>query len=275
MKLGVKFVMPHSHSSLQHLFVPPPLSSTSSTSATLLTHRRQRKMDHSPLARLPAELRNIIYELVLVQDEPIEIGWKRYGKSTVRHMRATNYCKAGLLQTCREIYEDCKGFVYSCNSFKLADQNSLHEVAKELERFLLLIGQRNTALLKSMTLGEGWTLENSIYVFDDRHDLVRLLHVAKRYQILHRRLVVTFSFWLGGKKHLVELTLNEPQQALKHARQVVEEKIRDLPSADSACVDAQVIFSVLADWSKDVVEYSKQQSAKVEGGPKDVDGGEA
>lgn len=62
-------------------------------------------MDSSPLLRLPAELRNRIYELVLVSPEPATIaGRKNYFSSSPQ-----------ILRTCRQINNEATAILYSDN----------------------------------------------------------------------------------------------------------------------------------------------------------------
>lgn len=71
--------------------------------------RRKRKIkQQSPFFRLPAELRNIIYRLVLVQ--PNEHGFQIAGTETLPDQPA-------LLQTCRQIRNDAREMYFQQNEF--------------------------------------------------------------------------------------------------------------------------------------------------------------
>lgn len=66
-------------------------------------------MDHSPLARLPPELRIIIYELVLLSDDPIKL----YDVPLpFKPWKAPN-----LLQCCRQLKNEASGVYYGENIF--------------------------------------------------------------------------------------------------------------------------------------------------------------
>lgn len=69
-------------------------------------------MEKSPLARLHPELRNAIYDEVLVQEHPISVSSRTWLYDGERRPAL-----AALLQTCRRIRDEAKGIFYSVNSF--------------------------------------------------------------------------------------------------------------------------------------------------------------
>ncbi|KAK4546299.1 hypothetical protein LTR36_001976 [Oleoguttula mirabilis] len=85
-------------------------------------------MDHSPLARLPAELRDDIYERALHQDWPIRAPW--YPKETVGvdidtiiDTAAYSEQAVALTRTCKQIRRESLGLFYSTNIFHITLSN--------------------------------------------------------------------------------------------------------------------------------------------------------
>jgi hypothetical protein len=79
----------------------------------------RRTMDASPFAELPPELRNEIYCLVLKEDEPITLNYRKWPgqpdppSSEAEHLTL----KLGLAHTCREIYFQSQKYFYAANDF--------------------------------------------------------------------------------------------------------------------------------------------------------------
>lgn len=73
-------------------------------------------MDNSPLGRLPAELRNHIWELALYQRDGnfIELTSMKF----TRLFRSTRH-PLGLLRACRATYIECRAMFYAINTFHL------------------------------------------------------------------------------------------------------------------------------------------------------------
>lgn len=76
-------------------------------------------MEHSPLATLPPELRNRIYELVIINAKPIRVS------STHHHGRTKTWKPPGLLRTCRQIAAEATAAYYSRNTFTSQDTSDL------------------------------------------------------------------------------------------------------------------------------------------------------
>ncbi|KAK5122089.1 hypothetical protein LTR85_004335 [Meristemomyces frigidus] len=70
-------------------------------------------MEASPLKRVPAELRNRIYELALHKPEGIIV------RSYVPKMWARRYVSIGLTMTCRELRRDATSMFYATNIFSI------------------------------------------------------------------------------------------------------------------------------------------------------------
>ena len=100
---------------------------------------------------LAAEIRNMIYKLVLVTDTPIDLS------------RATNFRRsAALLRTCKAVYEEARQILYGWNSFRLERQfrsraryyqSEWVEVGwKDVRRWLRAIGPVNISYLEHILI---------------------------------------------------------------------------------------------------------------------------
>lgn len=78
-------------------------------------------MDASPLARLPPQLRNIIYNRVLVQDAPTKLLWV-LGALASSNRKPSNFnTRIALLETCRQIHMEAAPIFYGNNTFSVLD----------------------------------------------------------------------------------------------------------------------------------------------------------
>ena len=100
---------------------------------------------------LAAEIRNMIYELVLVTDTPIDLA------------RATNFRRsAAILRTCKAVYDEARQILYGRNSFRLERQFRSRaryyqpewtEVGwKDVRRWLRAIGPVNISYLQHILI---------------------------------------------------------------------------------------------------------------------------
>ncbi|KAF2483058.1 hypothetical protein BDY17DRAFT_323822 [Neohortaea acidophila] len=76
-------------------------------------------LQHSPLAKLPPELRNLIFEYAVTQLAPIFVEDKDYHNPDRRiSLRATPRCRpTALTQTCKQIRDEAEPLLYACNDF--------------------------------------------------------------------------------------------------------------------------------------------------------------
>jgi hypothetical protein len=75
----------------------------------------------SVLTTLPPEIRNRIYEFLFIRNEPVDIT-TGYPELMVDHGKVTRLslaCTVALLRTCRQIYHEAVGLLYSQNRFTL------------------------------------------------------------------------------------------------------------------------------------------------------------
>lgn len=99
-------------------------------------------MDHSPFARLPAELRNHIYDLALVDAGRIEVN---------RNL-STHWNPPPLLQACRQLRNEASPVYYGNNTFTIEHWNAL----KALETWLRAIGPDARGFLRKILMGCGY-----------------------------------------------------------------------------------------------------------------------
>ena len=89
-------------------------------------------MEASPFGKLPAELRNNIYELVLPRNDTLKIHsiYRRRGarENVVDFLYSRKNINA-LLLTCKRIRRDCAGLFYANNTFRITSSGHLPEVA--------------------------------------------------------------------------------------------------------------------------------------------------
>lgn len=152
-------------------------------------------IDGSPLGRLPPELRNVIYELCLVQPATIHVSYhERHASSSKRHAEISTPClqvqlqhgdngpkkrfpchAVALLRVCKQIHEECAKLPFSLNTFLVElrmksvtnryDPSPLHDpkdtpkkingALDPLRMFLAAIGDDNTAALRDMSVSFG------------------------------------------------------------------------------------------------------------------------
>lgn len=78
-------------------------------------------MDTSPLSRLPPELRNIIYEYVVVHDKPLHYVWNIVTHKFHPATPATppSMSLLGLAGTCKKIRAECLPLFYASDTLQL------------------------------------------------------------------------------------------------------------------------------------------------------------
>jgi hypothetical protein len=79
----------------------------------------------SILTKLPPEIRNMIYEFLFVQEEPVEIipGYSRPIAGSSRATRLSLARGVVFLRTCRQIYHEAVGILYSRNRFAMLSRD--------------------------------------------------------------------------------------------------------------------------------------------------------
>lgn len=113
-------------------------------------------MDYSPLSRLPAELRNYIYELVCVTDNPIIISFRYFWDPPM------------LLQTCRQLRAEAAPIYYGDNIFH-AEEGQLSTLGS-LEMWLRTIGEEARRLIRTIHFSHLDAYFNVFSVEDAKHE---------------------------------------------------------------------------------------------------------
>ncbi|KAK5704759.1 hypothetical protein LTR17_021624 [Elasticomyces elasticus] len=109
-------------------------------------------MDSSPLARLPRELRDTIYEQVLRHEYPLRLsrmekGWWNRNGDIVNSL--------GILRVCKQLYAEAALSLYSTNEFDLC--MSYSKKRSVFSEFLVNIGTTNARALRHVTLSNEYT----------------------------------------------------------------------------------------------------------------------
>ncbi|KAK5115831.1 hypothetical protein LTR85_009425 [Meristemomyces frigidus] len=148
-------------------------------------------MDHSPLSRLPAELRNRIYELALHQDTPVRA---RFANQRPRLQFKYTDNALALVRSCKQIRAESAGLFCSANSFRIElNEASLYEVLTDASTrmsitldpftvFLAQLGPEKASLLNVVSLQLGETPTGSCKLRDDSDKgvLILLLRRVRR-----------------------------------------------------------------------------------------------
>ena len=117
-----------------------------------------RTMDESRLTLLPAEIRNMIWELVVQQPQPIAITTSHREISIQDDSRTRTPGIASVLELCRQTRDECTEMLYVTNSFqfdiypvesRLADSDD-PDYTKIPRNFLHIIGDRSKAALRQI-----------------------------------------------------------------------------------------------------------------------------
>ncbi|CAO2649864.1 Nn.00g011560.m01.CDS01 [Neocucurbitaria sp. VM-36] len=130
-------------------YIKSPISSLSLTSSAPrpATQRQQLSKLPSPAApsflTLPGEIRNAIYEIILVRNSPIDVD--RSGLMISRP-HAHHSLDVSLLSTSQQIHHEASGILYSCNVFFVNSTHPRHMDAliRRASRWLYDIGRQAT-----------------------------------------------------------------------------------------------------------------------------------
>ncbi|TKA40153.1 hypothetical protein B0A54_08941 [Friedmanniomyces endolithicus] len=113
-------------------------------------------LESSRLWRLPAELRNYIYELALRQPEPIEVRWLHDSEPPESlASTSTNAHPAALLSTCKTVRSECSQLLYAINTFVFHSREPHLLKSRMAGEFLTQIGDVNKLALRFITIHVG------------------------------------------------------------------------------------------------------------------------
>jgi hypothetical protein len=105
-------------------------------------------MDNSPLGTLPAEMRNQIFEIVLIMQDPIKVG---YVEGDSPSWDFTTLCRAlRPPRLCTEICEDHTSTFYALNAFEI-DVRHVSEITTAMDAFMAAVGHAEGRAVTSIT----------------------------------------------------------------------------------------------------------------------------
>lgn len=116
-------------------------------------------MERSPLTRLPPELRNRIYELVLRSDDTIEIMDNGIvnGRLALYSRDAAESRILALTITCGKVRAECLQLFYSVNTFLFNAQWTLNaDKLRCMHIFRRIIGDQNAAALRNVAFSTSY-----------------------------------------------------------------------------------------------------------------------
>ncbi|KAK4550182.1 hypothetical protein LTR36_003149 [Oleoguttula mirabilis] len=111
-------------------------------------------MDNSPFARLPAEIRNHVYALVLKRDTPYVLTSARNLRNLVLEGNSEQKHPLGLSATCKALNAEFTPFFYAENRF-IIKCPVRQELLTLFRKFKDVIGARNATALRSFTVDAG------------------------------------------------------------------------------------------------------------------------
>ncbi|KAK0914374.1 hypothetical protein LTR02_001759 [Friedmanniomyces endolithicus] len=113
-------------------------------------------LESSRLGRLPAELRNYVYELALRQPEPIEVRWL-HDAEPAESLASTsvNGHPAALLSTCKIVRHECSQLLYAINTFVFNSTEPHLPKSRMAGEFLHQIGHANKLALRFIAIHVG------------------------------------------------------------------------------------------------------------------------
>ncbi|EME43904.1 hypothetical protein DOTSEDRAFT_71643 [Dothistroma septosporum NZE10] len=107
-------------------------------------------MDHSPLKKLPAELRNQIAELVLHHEGDFQITHEDCKHFKLRPNSNHPAHPHGLASTCKQLHHECMQLFYSLNEFKVGCKDG--RVVGPAAAFLRQVGSSNAEVCSLVML---------------------------------------------------------------------------------------------------------------------------
>ncbi|KAK4550303.1 hypothetical protein LTR36_003270 [Oleoguttula mirabilis] len=114
-------------------------------------------MDNSPLAKLPAELRNTIYEFAFYREAPIRIEMHGTPPTLRRCPNSADPDKhlLALPATCNEVRHESLLVFYASNAIELHFSPTPRDYAGPMHDILADLGQAKAGVLRSLTLNLG------------------------------------------------------------------------------------------------------------------------
>ncbi|PPJ60797.1 hypothetical protein CBER1_02306 [Cercospora berteroae] len=107
-------------------------------------------MGNWPFRKLAPELRNKIWELVLLREDPILV----HSSIKTQKSRTKPDHLTALLQVCKESKDECSEMFYASNTFVLESFSGATSLDEDLRRFIRKLGN-NVPLVKRVTISAG------------------------------------------------------------------------------------------------------------------------
>ncbi len=116
-----------------------PLISTEDDNTVELTAQGSEPLRRTTLLTLPPELRNLIYELALLQEDPIQISTSNISERTA------------FLRACKQIRREARAIFYA-NAFRILWDRTTFHAREDLFAFLARAGRGNVVHIPALTL---------------------------------------------------------------------------------------------------------------------------
>ena len=147
--------------------------------------------------KLPAEIRNMVYDLVFVS--PAYIGATQGTLTKDFDKDATKWRKLAFAKTCRQVYEESANIFFAKNGFEFSYQNSC-------TKFLHVIGQDRRQLItkiRYISLVPGWPYNPLLLIRDCKN--LEVLEI----QIKIRSYATKLAWWIQSVQNPKELVFTD------------------------------------------------------------------
>ncbi|GIZ43713.1 hypothetical protein CKM354_000693000 [Cercospora kikuchii] len=173
-------------------------------------------MDDSPLGKLAPEIRNTIYEHVLIHDEHIWVNMMHDSAGRPTRMRLINQKfnrrPTALLAVCRQTMEECTEMFYTNNRFRLGPTNIDNGTGNDITAlgyFMSAIGVSNQFHLRHVAvavIGTPRKYQLSIDIGSVKHGLFKQLRHIERHALRNPHIQVECLIGLKCYKELPAVT---------------------------------------------------------------------
>ena len=207
-------------------------------------------MDSSSLGKLPAELRNRIYEMVLTQSEPIQLRTVWGCRFRPRYMQQPQL--VSLFSVCRQTQQECASLFYSQNGF-MVPQTTMNGYKHSLKSFIAAIGPRNADSLRKVTVQMNAIHQHEVFQPTGRVEkiLSQQLHSLEEMSLAHPRLRVLcainmFHYGESESEEVdVELNMTDWNSSKEKARKMLEPFMRNEGQPTGKALTAKYLMKIL------------------------------
>ena len=175
-------------------------------------------MEKSPLASLPAEIRNTIWEIVVQRPAPISFGTIHHNVALNEYHKTTKgpggtASMVAILQVCRQTRDECSQLLYASNTFQFEirfDCSRLRgdrsDYTSNFKYFHSMIGMRNNAALRHILVEVKRDQPLGCHDRPDSHTHDYLTTLAERGERLHLD-IFQCNMRVAGKDHPFNIDL--------------------------------------------------------------------